>query len=127
MRATMLLAALLAATPAAATDQGERITVRLTSFAFEPSVITLHHGKHYLLHIRNDARGGHNFQAKAFFADAVLAPEERARVAGGKLELDGGEAADLALTAPATPATYPLKCTHFLHSAFGMTGKIVVD
>lgn len=127
MRTMLMLAAALAAMPVASAVPAERIDVILSSFAFEPSVITLHHGKRYLLHIRNDARGGHNFQAKAFFADAVLAREERARVAGGKLELDGGEAADLALTAPATPATYPLKCTHFLHSAFGMTGKIVVD
>lgn len=127
MRTILLLAAVLAAGPAAATDQVERIDVKLTNFAFTPSTITLRHGQRYTLHIRNEARGGHNFQAKAFFAEAALAPEDQAKVIGGKLDLRGGQAVDLTLTAPPRPASYKLKCTHFLHAGFGMTGKIVVQ
>lgn len=127
MRTMLMLAVALAAAPVSSTTPVERIDVKLTSFAFAPSMIALRHGGRYHLHIRNDARGGHNFQAKAFFADATLAPQDQAKVVKGKVELDGGEAVDLMLTAPARPATYALKCTHFLHAGFGMTGKIVVE
>lgn len=116
-----------AAADATAAPPTERITVTLSNFAFDPSVIALHHGHPYVLHIVNGAKGGHDFQAGAFFADAALAPDDRGKVRDGKIELKGGEAVDLRLTAPQAPATYPLKCTHFLHAGFGMKGKIVVD
>ncbi|CDO35611.1 cupredoxin domain-containing protein [Novosphingobium sp. KN65.2] len=132
LAAAALVAASLTAPAADAADgnvgpPAERITVTLSNFTFDPSVIELHHGRAYVLHIVNGARGGHNFQANAFFADAALAPGDRDKVTGGKIELKGGEAVDLRLTAPQAPATYPLKCTHFLHAGFGMKGKIVVD
>ena len=127
MRAMLLLAAALAAMPVASAPPAERIDVILSNFDFDPRVVTFRHGERYHLHLRNASRGGHSFKAQAFFADASMAPEERAKITDGKIELDGGETVDLMLTAPATPATYDLKCTHFLHGAFGMTGKIVVQ
>jgi uncharacterized cupredoxin-like copper-binding protein len=127
MRMMLLAAAALAAAPVSSTTPAERIDVILSNFEFTPEVITFRHGEPYHLHLRNASSGGHSFKAEAFFADASMAPEERARIAGGKIELGGGETFDLMLTAPAAPATYEVKCTHFLHAAFGMTGKIVVE
>ena len=40
--------------------------------------------------------------------------------------LDGGQSADITLV-PERPGTYPLRCTHFMHSAFGMRGSITVQ
>ena len=51
---------------------------------------------------------------------------DRARVKGGRIELDGGESVDLHFTAPRA-GSYPIRCTHFLHASFGMTGKFVVS
>lgn len=103
-----------------------RITVSMSNFKFAPAALTLHHGERYVLHLVNGAGGGHDFAAPKFFAAAALAPEDRARVQRGKIALDGHESADVRLIAPAV-GSYPLRCTHFLHSSFGMTGKIVVD
>jgi uncharacterized cupredoxin-like copper-binding protein len=127
MRMMLLAAAALAAAPVPSATPVERVDVILSNFDFTPEVITLHPGERYHLHLRNASSAGHSFKAQAFFADASMAPEERARIAGGKIELDGGESFDLMLTAPAAPATYDVKCTHFLHAAFGMTGTIVVE
>ena len=113
--------ALLAAVPAPAP---QRVDVALSNFKFAPTTIRLVHGQPYILHLSSS--GGHSFAAKAFFAAATMPAADRARVAGGKVDLEGGESADLHFIAPKT-GTYPVKCTHFLHASFGMTGKIVVS
>ena len=124
MRSIALLTLLMAAPVAAATDN---VTVELTNFHFTPSTPTFHHGQPYTLHIVNKASGGHDFVAPEFFAASVIAPADRAKVAGGKIEIDGGESIDIHLTAPARPGSYKLKCSHLFHATFGMTGAITVD
>jgi uncharacterized cupredoxin-like copper-binding protein len=120
-------AALLAlAGPAAAQTGPERVEIGLSNFKFTPSTIMLQHGHPYVLHFANTAKGGHDFSAKAFFDAAAVAPEDRAAVAKGEIELQGGQSADIHLTAPAA-GTYEAHCSHFMHSTFGMTGKIVVQ
>lgn len=114
--------AALALTAAAPVPQ--RIDVALSNFRFTPSTIALRHGQPYLLHLTSS--GGHSFSAKAFFAAAALSPADHARVKDGKIELGGGESVDLRFVAPA-PGSYPIKCTHFLHAGFGMTGKFIVS
>ena len=121
--ATLLL--LVTAAPGAA-QAPDRVDIDLSSFKFTPSTITLHHGQPYVLHFVNKASGGHDFAAKAFFKAAIIAPGDRATVAKGQIELDGGETADVHLSAPA-PGTYEAHCSHFMHSTFGMTGSIVVN
>jgi uncharacterized cupredoxin-like copper-binding protein len=120
--------ALLALAGAQAPAQGSPTTVEidLTNFKIGPDAITLQHGQPYVLHIVNQAKGGHDFEAKAFFDAATVAAGDRAVVAKGKIELGGGQSADVHLTAPAA-GTYEAHCTHFMHSTFGMTGKIVVQ
>jgi uncharacterized cupredoxin-like copper-binding protein len=123
--APLALALLIA--PAAAPAQGgaQQIEVALSNFKFAPETIQLTPGKPYVLHLVNRANGGHNFEAKTFFAAANVAPADRAKVARGRIELDAGESVDIHLTAPG-PGNFPVRCTHFLHAGFGMTGKIVV-
>lgn len=102
----------------------QRVDVALSNFKFTPSTIALEHGQPYVLHLTSS--GGHSFAAKAFFAAAGMTAAERAKVAGGKIELAGGESVEVRFVAPAA-GTYEIRCTHFLHSSFGMTGSFVVD
>jgi plastocyanin len=122
MRFALLALALLVA-PAAAQD-ATRIDIALTNFEFTPSTIQLKAGQRYMLHLTSS--GGHNFAAKAFFAAATVDPADRAKLKAGRIELEKGGSVDIHLTAPAA-GSYEVRCTHFLHSTMGMTGKIVVS
>jgi plastocyanin len=121
----LLLGALAAAPSAAVGAAGgaaRTVEVRLTSFDFTPSTIRLRAGEPIVLHLVNAAGGGHDFTAPQFFAAAsgVSGP-----VTGGRVALGGHASADVRLT-PAR-GTYRLRCSHTLHSSFGMTGSIVVE
>lgn len=98
------------------------IEVRLSNFDFSPSAITLAAGRPVVLHLVNAGGGGHNFSAPQFFAAAasVSGPVRR-----GAVEVPGHQSVDIRLT-PAR-GTYRLRCTHTLHSAFGMNGQIRVE
>ncbi len=103
------------------------LTVSMTNYAFTPGTLTLKAGEAYRIHFRNDASKSHDFAAREFFASASIAPEDKTKVAkDGEIELDGGQAIDISLT-PNRAGTYRVTCTHFLHSMFGMNGKIVVQ
>lgn len=104
----------------------ETVTVELSNFKFSPREISLQRGHAYRLHLVNAAGGGHDFSAPAFFAASAIAPEDRGKIADGKVKLSGNQAVDITLT-PRTAGTYPLTCTHFMHSGFGMKGQITVQ
>lgn len=131
MAGWMIGAAMLFAAAAPAQDAGwsdaARVEIGLANFKFVPATITLHHGQRYVLHLVNQASGGHDFVAREFFAAATIAPADRAKIAKGEIELDGGDSADIRVTAPAAPGRYSVHCSHFMHAAFGMKGTIVVD
>ncbi|HMG47848.1 MAG TPA: cupredoxin domain-containing protein [Allosphingosinicella sp.] len=118
-----ILFALLLATPALTAAQSPRtVEVRLSSFDFTPNEIHLRAGEPVALHLVNSGRGGHNFSAPQFFAAAsgVSGP-----VRSGAVEVGSHASAEVRLT-PAR-GHYRLRCTHSLHTAFGMTGQIVVE
>ena len=94
-----------------------------SNFKFTPSTIRLKAGHHYILHLTST--GGHSFEAKAFFAAAKVDPADAAKLKAGRIELDEGEAIDIHFTAPGA-GSFPVRCTHFLHSTWGMTGTITV-
>ena len=125
------LFALLIALPAAATAQApdwagvKRVEVRLSSFDFTPSTLHLKAGRPVVLHLVNSGSGGHDFTAPAFFAAARVRPTDQGSAGKGSVELRGGQSVDIALVPKA--GTYPLKCSHAFHKAFGMSGRIVVD
>ena len=113
----LILPAAVAAQPAPRT-----VEIRLSSFDFAPSQIRLRAGEPVTLHLVNTGRGGHNFSAPQFFAAArgVSGPVSR-----GAVEVGANASADIRLT-PAR-GHYRLRCTHTLHTAFGMTGSITVE
>jgi plastocyanin len=126
----LFIAALIlgsAAAPAAAPawDQAEQVEIVLSNFAFTPKVLQLHQGRPYRLHFVNKGSGGHNFAAPKFFAAAEVDPADAATVANGTVEL--AKAGSNSVRLVPAPGTYKVKCTHFMHSAFGMKGVINVN
>ncbi|MEQ1726123.1 MAG: cupredoxin domain-containing protein [Sphingopyxis sp.] len=116
----------LTASATAQQDAAEtRASIILTSFAFTPEVTTLEHGRRYVLHLDNQSGGGHNFAAPAFFSAATIAPADRAKINRGRVEVGEHSSVDIHLTAPVA-GSYALRCTHLLHTSFGMRGSIVV-
>jgi uncharacterized cupredoxin-like copper-binding protein len=128
-RAIVLAISILATTSALAQvpdwSRASQVTVTLSSFAFDPDSIHLHAGQPVVLHLVNEAGGGHNFSAPEFFAVATVRPQDQALLRKGAIEVAGHGTRDVALVPRA--GTYKLRCTHTLHTAFGMTGQIVVD
>ena len=122
----MMIAPASAQSPADMWTSPQTLTVKLSSFEYDPSTITLARGAAYTLHLENMSSGGHDFQAKEFFAQAQIASADRNKVAKGKVAVPGKQSVDVTLIAP-TVGTYQVHCTHFMHSAFGMTGRIVVQ
>lgn len=121
----LLMALVLGAIPTAAFAQpATPVTITLSSFKFDPATIRLRHGQHYVLRLTNSAGGGHNFSAPAFFAAARVTAG--APVRKGTVDVDGGTTVTIDLIAPAA-GSYPVRCTHFLHTGFGMKGVIIVD
>jgi uncharacterized cupredoxin-like copper-binding protein len=121
MRAALFALILAVPFPATAQDTPRTVEVRLSSFAFEPRNIALTAGRPVILHLVNSGGGGHNFSAPQFFAAAsgVSGPVRR-----GTVEVPGHQSVDIRLT-PAR-GSYRLRCTHTLHTTFGMTGTITV-
>ncbi|MBB4642226.1 cupredoxin domain-containing protein [Rhizorhapis suberifaciens] len=119
--ALLALAGQATAQPAALS----RIEVVLADFSYSPKTIRLEAGQKAVLRLTNQGSGGHNFAAPDFFSRAQLDPASAHLVHKGKVEVKKGASVDLTLTPVA--GRYKLKCTHFLHSGFGMKGMIVVE
>jgi plastocyanin len=105
--------------------QAQRITVVLSSFKFAPATIRLRAGQPVILRLQNGGGAGHDFSAPAFFRAAAIRQQDAGKLAGGSVDVGGRESVDIALIPVA--GTYPLRCTHALHSTFGMKGSIVVQ
>ena len=120
---------LLFATNAVAADAPaprQDIQIVLSNFSFTPNMVRLQRNTPYVLHLMNSASGGHAFSAPELFAAVMVAPEDRGKIIGGKIEIGAGQSVDIAIT-PMTAGTYPIVCTHFLHQSFGMHGQAVVE
>ena len=124
MRPTFLLAAatLLAAGPATAQRAPPVQVVTLYSYGYSPQVLRLGAGRPVTLHFINRSGSGHDFTARKFFRSARILS---GRVAGGEVELRGGQSASVTLI-PAR-GRYPVHCGHFFHKQLGMRGTIVVQ
>jgi uncharacterized cupredoxin-like copper-binding protein len=122
MRALLALSFLAFSAPGLAQDRVRTVEVRLSSFDFEPETIRLAAGEPVVLRLVNAGRGGHNFSAPQFFAAAghVSGPVRR-----GAVEVPSRATVDIRVVP--RPGRYRLRCTHTLHSDFGMTGEILVQ
>jgi plastocyanin len=103
-----------------------RIDITMSNFAYAPSRIDMPAGSEVQLHLINTSSSGHDFSAPELFAAGTIAPEDRAKVSDGGIEVEGGETIDVRFT-PTKPGTYEIRCTHFLHTSFGMKGTAVVQ
>jgi len=121
MRAALFALALLAPLPAVAQDAPQTVEVQLANFSFTPRAITLTAGRPVILHLVNNAGGGHNFSAPQFFAAATGVS---GAVHGGTVDVPGHQSVDIRVTP--SRGTYRLRCTHTMHTAFGMSGTITV-
>ena len=101
----------------------QTVTVRLSNFAFDPEHLRLKANVPVRLRLVNEG-GRHDFSAPAFFAASNFASGSSAPP-DGDVSVGSDETVEVALV-PRKPGTYPLKCTHFLHSLFGMHGTIEV-
>lgn len=120
-----LLIGLSAPSAQSASAAPATVAVKLSNFRFSPNIIHLRVGVPVVLRLENNASGGHNFSAPQFFAAARLDAASTAQVRRGTVEVPKHNRLDVALIPAA--GRYPVKCTHTLHSTFGMTGTIIVD
>jgi uncharacterized cupredoxin-like copper-binding protein len=102
------------------------IRVTLSNFSFAPNMLRLQRNMSYAIHLVNSASGGHSFFAPGFFAAMTVAPEDRAKIVNGKIEIPAGQTVDISVT-PMMAGSYPIVCSHFLHSTFGMKGEAVIE
>ena len=108
--------------PAAAQPPTPIVEVQLSSFAFTPRTIRLRAGAPVTLRLTNTGRGGHNFSAPEFFA---AAQPVGAALREGAIEVPSRQTVEVRLVPRA--GTYRLRCTHTLHTSFGMRGEIIVE
>ena len=102
------------------------IQITLSNFNFAPNMLRLQRNMSYAIHLVNSASGGHSFSAPAFFSAMTVAPEDRAKIVNGKIEIPAGQTVDITVT-PMIAGSYPIVCSHFLHSTFGMKGEAVIE
>ena len=114
------------ASSAADWSKAQTVEIDLDSYSFTPKSLHLKQGSAYRLHFVNKASKGHNYDAPQFFAALTVAPSDIPKVAEGKVELAKGESVDVKAVA-SKPGKYSVKCSHFLHASFGMTGEAVIE
>jgi len=102
------------------------IQITLSNFSFNPNSVRLQRNMTYAIHLMNTASGGHSFSAPGLFAAVTVAPEDRAKIVNGKVEIAAGQTVNITVT-PITAGNYPLICSHFLHSTFGMKGDAIIE
>jgi uncharacterized cupredoxin-like copper-binding protein len=122
MLLTIATDAFAADAPAARQD----VQIVLSNFSFAPNMLRLQRNTATTLHLMNSASGGHAFSSPELFAAVTIAPEDRGKIMGGKIEIPAGRTVDITIT-PMNAGTYPIVCTHFLHQSFGMHGSAVVE
>ena len=97
----------------------------MANYSFSPDALQFHANMPYRLRLTNNAGGGHSFDAPEFFAAVSVAPEDRAKIVKGEIEIASGTSVEVKFV-PKVSGTYPFHCSHFLHASFGMTGTVVV-
>jgi plastocyanin len=122
MMRTAALFLLCLATTSAAQTPTQVVEVQLSSFAFTPRTIRLRAGAPVTLRLTNAGRGGHNFSAPEFFA---AAQPIGATLREGAIEVPSRQTVEVRLIP--RQGTFRLRCTHTLHTSFGMRGEIVVE
>ena len=103
----------------------QTVQVVMADFSFTPNALQFSANKPYHLRLTNKADHGHSFDAPEFFAAVTVAPEDRAKIVKGEIEVESGQTVEVKFV-PTVSGTYQFHCSHFLHASFGMTGTVVV-
>jgi uncharacterized cupredoxin-like copper-binding protein len=103
----------------------QTVQLDMASFAFTPNTLQFSANKPYDLRLTNKAGHGHNFDAPEFFAAVGVAPEDRAKIVKGEVEVEGGQTVDVKFV-PTVSGAYKFHCSHFGHAILGMTGDVVI-
>ncbi len=106
-------------------SHAQTVNVELSSFKFTPSTLSFERSVSYRLHLTNSSSGSHDFAAKELFAASTIAPGDEVKLKNGEIGLKSGRSADVRLIVNKA-GSYPFRCTHFMHSSFGMTGTATV-
>ena len=103
----------------------QTVQLDMANFAFTPNTLQFSANKPYDLRLTNKAGHGHSFDAPEFFAAVGVAPEDRAKVVKGEVEVEGGQTVDVKFM-PTVSGAYKFHCSHFAHAILGMTGDVVI-
>ena len=115
-------AALVLTFGAPASAQPAAQTIVMANFSYSPPTLRLAAGRPVTLTFVNRSGGGHDFSAKAFFANATITA---GAAPGGEVEVRGGATKSITLIPRA--GTDSAHCSHFLHTPMGMRGTILVN
>ena len=97
-------------------------TIVMSNFKYSPPTLHLAAGRPVTLTFVNRSGGGHDFTAKAFFANSTITA---GAAPGGEVEVRGRGTKSITLIPRA--GTYSAHCSHFLHTPMGMRGTILVN
>ena len=123
LRQSILIALLVTFTgTAAAQPAPPQVPIVVWSFGFQPKPLHLRAGQPVTLTFTNRSGSSHDFTAREFFASSRIVA---GAAPGGEIELQGGQTRSVTLVP--TAGTYHAHCSHFMHSAMGMTDTIIVD
>jgi len=92
------------------------------SYGFSPHPLHLAAGRPVTLTFVNRSGSSHDFTAHTFFGNSRILSGDAAE---GEVELGPRETKSVTLVP--RPGVYKAHCSHFLHSAMGMTDNIYVD
>jgi plastocyanin len=106
------------------------IEITMSSFKFEPSVITVTEGDTVVVRLRNaDAQGRPHNVASRYFASIPLTVRGDGREGSAEerkfVQVDAGKTAEFEFTATAR-GSYAIICSVFTHAFAGMTGQLFV-
>jgi len=90
-----------------------------------PNRLELLAGSDYQLHFVNSASSVRDFASPKFFAAIGVASDDRAKVAGAAVEVEGGASVDVRITAR-RKGSYAFRCTQ-PHGGFGASGTAVIE
>jgi plastocyanin len=126
MLRSSVLAALAVLVASAASAHVQLVTVTMSNYAYEPATLDFLAGSDYQLEFVNTSSKGHDFSAPELFAAGTIEPSDRAKVKDGSVEVDAGATVDIRFV-PNKKGSYKIRCTHFMHATFGMTGTATVE
>jgi uncharacterized cupredoxin-like copper-binding protein len=103
-------------------SKAQVVELTMTNYDFAPKMLQLRRNTPYRLHFINNGSSDHNFNSQELFGAMMIAPDDRAKIENGEVEVPKGKSVDVSVV-PMARGSYPFHCSHFLHTMFGMRGQ----